>query len=141
MLVIAGEAPSVQGGVYSNRVWTGLSLIDRAGHRACLVPPPREKRYLSPTEESALQRADVAFNTRRREIPIYAWRGITVASLICFEFADVHARERLRGEADVMTVSSWNTDWRYFAAVQEVTTRDNYCLSLCVNTSQSPARP
>jgi hypothetical protein len=138
MLVIAGEAPSVHGGVYSNRLWTGLPLIDRAGHRACLVPPPREKTYLSPGEQSALQRTGVAFSTKRRKIPVYAWRGVTFASLICFEFADVRARERLRAEADVMTVSSWNTDWRYFAAAQEATTRDNYCLSLCVNTSQFP---
>jgi predicted amidohydrolase len=138
MLVVAGEAPSVTNGVYSNRVWTGLPLVDAAGHRACLVPPPREKRYLSPHEESALKDGGLARTTEKRPIQVYNWRGINLASLICFEFADVRARERLRADADFVTVSSWNTDWRYFAAVQEATTRDNYCVSLCVNTSQFP---
>ena len=45
---------------------------------------------------------------------------------------------RLRAGADLLTVSSLNKDWRYFDAIQESTTRDNYCLTLCVNTGAFP---
>ena len=139
MLIVAGEAPSVKGGVYSNRVWTGLPLIDANGHRACLVPPPREKCYLSHHEVRALSEAGIAGNPQQgAKIPVFNWRGVNVASLLCFEFADIHAREGLRASADLLTVSSWNTDWRYFDAVQEATTRDNYCVTACVNTGQFP---
>ena len=138
MLTIAGEAPALRGGKYSNRLWTGLPLKDEAGHKACLVPPPREKRYLSPHEEAALALAKVQRTAPTSSAEIYSWRGVTLASLVCFEFADIQERERLRPAADLVTVSAWNTDWRYFAAVQESTTRDNYCWTCCVNTSQFP---
>jgi hypothetical protein len=38
----------------------------------------------------------------------------------------------------VLTVSSLNRDWRYFDVVQDSTTRDNYCLTICVNTGGFP---
>lgn len=138
MLVVAGEAPSVSGTSYSNRIWTGIPLTDADAHRACLVPPPREKNYLSPEEGAAIRRNGLVQAPAQGEVPVYTWRGINFASLICFEFADIRAREQLRPYADLLTVSSWNKDWRYFGAAQEATTRDNYCVSLCVNTSQFP---
>jgi len=138
ILIVGGEAPAVRGGIYSNRVWTGLPLIDSAGHRACLVPPPREKRYLSPTEAGKISAAGVPPSAKTSKVPVFNWRGVNLASLICFEFADIHARDALRASADLLTVSSWNMDWRYFDAVQEATTRDNYCVTVCVNTSQFP---
>jgi hypothetical protein len=138
MLTVAGEAPALRAGKYSNRLWTGLPLKDRAGHKACLVPPPREKRYLSPHEEAGLARAKISRTAPTGSAEIYSWRGVTLASLVCFEFADIQERERLRPAADLVTVSAWNSDWRYFAAIQESTTRDNYCWTCCVNTSQFP---
>ena len=138
MLIVGGEAPRVRGGQYSNRVWTGIPLMDSATRRSCLVPPPREKRYLSSEEQRDLAQAGLSHGGGAAAVPVYEWRGITFASLLCFEFADIKAREALRSRADVLTVSSWNMDWRYFDAIQEATTRDNYCVTVCVNTSQFP---
>lgn len=138
MLVVAGQAPAIDDGVYSNRVWTGIPIRDAVRHRACLVPPPREKRFLSPAERDALERAGVGIAAPVDVVPSYRWRGMTVASLICFEFADIGTRDSLRATADLLTVSSLNRDWRYFDAVQEATTRDNYCLTVCVNTGSYP---
>ncbi len=138
MLVIAGETPSVDQGQYSNRLWTGIPIQDSAGHKECLVVPPREKRYLSPEEERLLKEAGVAHAKAGTIVPAYAWRGITFASLVCFEFADIATRTALRASADLLTVSSLNRDWRYFDAIQESTTRDNYCLTVCVNSGAFP---
>jgi predicted amidohydrolase len=137
MLLVAGQAPTIRGLTYSNQIWTGIPLRDHANRRACLVPPPREKRYLSPHEQTALAPAGIS-HTPGTTIPTYRWRGIGVASLICFEFADVATRHALRRTTDLLTVSSWNQDWRYFDAIQEATTRDNYCMTFCVNTSDFP---
>lgn len=137
MLIVAGQSPTVTNGEYSNRLWTGIPLKDPAGRRACLVPPPREKRYLSPHEQKALDDVGIK-HVPGGEIPIYRWRGLGFASLICFEFADIATRHRLRANADLLTVSSWNRDWRYFDAIQDSTTRDNYCVTFCVNTSDYP---
>ena len=138
MLVIAGQAPEVISGVYRNSLWTGIPIVDAGRHRACLVPPARQKRYLSPEEEKALKKYEATPAPASEEVAVYSWRGIRFSSLICFEFADVGVRQQLRFKADLVTVSSLNHDWRYFDAVQDATTRDNYCLSVCVNTGTYP---
>jgi predicted amidohydrolase len=138
MLVIAGESPLVDGSVYSNRLWTGIPIQDSAGHKECLVVPPREKRYLSPQEQRQIEAASVVHVKAGDDVPVYAWRGIRFASLVCFEFADIATRTALREHADLLTVSSLNRDWRYFDAIQESTTRDNYCLTVCVNSGAFP---
>jgi hypothetical protein len=139
MLVIGGQAPTIAGTIYWNRLWTGIPLTDSAGHRACLVLPPRQKHFLSPDEEKDI--SDAGFTkapSARGEVKPFAWRGMLIASLICFEFADIDIRRRLRFKADVLTVSSLNRDWHYFDVVQESTTRDNYCMTICVNTGSFP---
>jgi hypothetical protein len=137
MLTVAGQAPSVSNGAYSNRLWTGIPLRDDARRRACLVPPPREKNHLSPHEQAPLSTVGIS-HVPSGPVPTYRWRGIGIASLICFEFADMSTRNDLRRGTDFLTVSSLNRDWRYFEAIQESTTRDNYCVTLCVNTSEYP---
>jgi hypothetical protein len=102
------------------------------------VPPPREKAFLSPHEEAALNAAGIGRGPAPPPVPTYSWHGITFASLLCFEFADITTRQTLRRSADVLTVSSLNRDWRYFDAIQSATTRDNYCLTVCVNTGAYP---
>jgi predicted amidohydrolase len=138
MLVIAGQSPTVEQGVYSNCLWTGIPVQDAAGHKECLVAPPREKRYLSPEEQHMIQTAGIEAAKADDIIPVYDWRGIRFASLVCFEFADIATRTELRTSADLLTVSSLNKDWRYFDAIQESTTRDNYCLTVCVNSGGYP---
>jgi hypothetical protein len=138
MLVVAGETPFLRDATYSNRLWTGIPIQDSVGHRECLVPPPREKRFLSPEENRVIKEAQISHVTPVSHVPVYGWRGIRFASLVCFEFADISARTALRSSADLITVSSLNKDWRYFDAIQESTTRDNYCLTLCVNSGSFP---
>jgi predicted amidohydrolase len=138
MLTVVGQAASIGAGKYANVLWTGIPIRDELGRAACLVPPQRQKSYLSPEERQTLARAGVTASIADSEVPVYGWRGLRFASLICFEFADISIREALRDRADMVTVSSWNRDWRYFDAIQEATTRDNYCLTVCVNTGQYP---
>lgn len=138
MFVVAGEAPTVTGCDYSNKVWTGIPVIDSIGHRSCLVPPPREKNYLSPEEATKIGKASLLHRPIDGHVPRYHWRGISIGSLICYEFADIEVRNRFRHDTDLITVSSLNKDWRYFGAIQESITRDNYCLTVCVNTGQFP---
>ena len=139
ILLIGGQTPFVAGSAYSNRLWTGIPITDSGAHRACLVPPPRQKRYLSPHELAELKATEASIPTNGpKAIPTYRWRGATFSSLICFEFADISTRQQLRACADVVTVSSLNMDWRYFDAVQESMTRDSYCLTVCVNTGEYP---
>jgi hypothetical protein len=145
MLIIAGQAPEIAGGEYRNRLWTGIPLTDRVGHRACLVPPPREKSFLSPEEKSAIEAKGIPHAEPSEQVEIFSWRGMLIASLLCFEFADLGLRQEVRLKTDLLTVSSLNHDWHYFDAIQEATTRDNYCLTVCVNTGIRPgtriARP
>nr|WP_254924230.1 MULTISPECIES: reverse transcriptase domain-containing protein [unclassified Rhodococcus (in: high G+C Gram-positive bacteria)] len=138
MVLVAGEAPMIQRNEYKNRLWTGIPVVDRAGHRACLVPPPRDKAYLSPVERAAVQKARVIYNPSNTNVRPYYWRGVKFSSLICYEFADISVRNSFRRDTDILTVSSWNTDWRYFDSIQSSTTRDNYCITVCVNTGQFP---
>ena len=63
-LVIAGQAPEVISGVYRNSLWTGIPIVDAGGHRACLVPPARQKHFLSPEEEK--RSANTGRRRRRR---------------------------------------------------------------------------
>lgn len=138
MLVVAGQSPSLRDGRYSNRLWTGIPVQDSEGHKECLVVPPREKRFLSPTELHLLSELEIEHADFDDSVPVYEWKVVRFASLVCFEFADIAARTSLRGTADLLTVSSLNKDWRYFDAIQEATTRDNYCLTVCVNSGAFP---
>jgi hypothetical protein len=83
MLVIAGQAPEVAGGEYRNRLWTGIPLEDRVGHRACLVPPPREKSFLSPEEKSLIEAKAIPHAKPSERVEIFSWRGMLIASLLC----------------------------------------------------------
>lgn len=145
MVVVGGGAPEIVGGRYRNRMWTGLPLTDKAGHRACLVPPPRQKKFLSPAEQDAIKEAGVRAAPSLTPVSVFRWGEVRLASLICFEFADIDVRQRLRFKVDLLTVSSLNRDWRYFEAVQDATTRDDYVFTVCVNTGALPgtriARP
>jgi len=138
MAIVGGGAPEVIGGRYLNRLWTGLPLTDEAGHRACLVPPPRQKRFLSPVERKTIAAAGVEPAPARDQASVFYWNEVRLASLICFEFADINVRQRLRFAVDIVTVSSLNRDWRYFESIQDATARDDYCLTVCVNTGALP---
>jgi len=138
MLVVFGEAPTVRDNKYINRLWTGMPISDSAGHHACLVPPPRDKTYLSPAEKSEIDKARVAYSPRNSTVQRYQWHGVSFSSLICYEFADIAVRNSFQRDSDLITVSSWNKDWRYFDSIQTSTTRDNYCITVCVNTGQFP---
>lgn len=139
MLVVGGQVPRRIGNEYRNLLWTGIPLTDSAKHRACLVPPPRQKNFLSPREQKAIGEAGMhAASSSRKQVKPFRWRGMSIASLICFEFADLEIRSNLRFGADLLTVSSLNHDWHYFDAVQDATARDNYCLTVCVNTGAFP---
>ena len=141
LLVIGGQTATVVGSKYTNRLWVGLPVIDPDGRRACLVPPPRAKRPLSPSEEAVVNQAHLMSDSTSSDlghVPVYSWRGVNFASLICFEFADVEIRSSLRWRADVVTLSAVNRDWKYFQDAQGATTRDNYCLTVCVNTGRYP---
>jgi len=138
MLTIAGQAPTLRSGMYSNLLWVGIPLVDSDSRRACLVPPPRDKTYLSPHEQIPLRVGGIQQAPKGGSVPSYTWSGLTFASLLCFEFADIATRQLLRDSADLLTVSSLNRNWRYFGAIQEATTRDNYCLTVCVNTGAYP---
>ncbi len=141
LLVVGGQTATVVGSTYTNRLWMGLPVIDPDGRRACLVPPPRAKRPLSPNEDEIINKTDLisdSVSSDHRRIPVYSWRGVNFASLICFEFADVEIRSSLRWRADVITLSAVNRDWKYFDDAQGATTRDNYCLTVCVNTGRYP---
>jgi hypothetical protein len=138
MMVIAGQAPEVSAGKYYNRLWTGIPLRDWANRRHCLVPPPRQKRFLSPKEEKLIEKKGIEKAAPTKGVDVYLWSGLRIASLICFEFADIGIRQDLRFRAEIVTVSSLNRDWHYFEVVQDSTTRDNYCLMVCVNTGAFP---
>jgi hypothetical protein len=138
MAIVGGGAPEVVGQRYLNRLWTGLPLTDEAAHRACLVPPPRQKKFLSPAERKMIAAAGVKAAPPRTPVGVFYWGEIRLASLVCFEFADINIRQRLRFAVDIVTVSSLNRDWRYFESIQDATTRDDYCLTVCVNTGALP---
>ena len=138
ILVIAGQAPEIAAGQYWNRLWTGIPLQDRVGHRACLVPPPRQKSFLSPNEKTLIDARKIPSAPTTKKVQTFSWRGMLLASLLCFEFADLNLRQEVRFKTDILTVSSLNHDWHYFDAIQEATTRDNYCLTVCVNTGSRP---
>ncbi len=138
MMVVAGQAPEVSAKKYYNRLWSGIPLRDWANRRHCLVPPPRQKRFLSPKEEEMIEKKGVKKAPQTKGVEVYLWRGLRIASLICFEFADIGIRQDLRFKTEIVTVSSLNRDWHYFEVVQDSTTRDNYCLIVCVNTGAFP---
>jgi hypothetical protein len=139
IFVVGGQTPEIVGSQYRNRLWAGVPLLDSASHRACLVTPPRQKRFLSPHEEEEMDKRKLKqVKSKRKEVRPIGWRGVRIGSLLCFEFADIELRRRMRFAVDVLTVSSLNRDWRYFDVVQDSTSRDNYCLTICVNTGAFP---
>lgn len=138
MLIVAGQAPEVSLREYHNRLWSGIPLRDRGRRKHCLVPPPRQKRVLAPREVQKIEAKKVREAPFRETVDVFLWRGMRIASLICFEFADIGIRQQLRFKSDIVTVSSFNRDWHYFEVIQDSTTRDNYCLVVCVNTGAYP---
>ncbi|MCW2922900.1 MAG: hypothetical protein JWM98_304 [Thermoleophilia bacterium] len=138
--VILGETPFIEPGTgtYFNRMWTSLPIKDPADRRHSLVLPPRTKGLLSPHEIQVLEQHGTPYREELADTPVYHWREVRFASVICYEFADVAIRNSLRGRIDMMTVSSFNHDWRYFDSIQDSCTRDIYCVTACVNVSQFP---
>ena len=64
------------------------------------------------------------------------WNNIYIAPYYCFEIADVKDRSLFKSWCDIITVSEFNKDTKYFENICESLSRDLYCYCISSNTSK-----
>lgn len=96
----------------------------------------REKNDYSPIEFKAFAKMGYECKNREQaEYPIFNWKGIRLAPMICYELTDIVARANLKGKCDFITASVFNPDTTYFSNIIDSTVRDLHAFVIQANTS------
>lgn len=96
----------------------------------------REKNDYSPIEKHMLAKEGyICIDSEISKYQIFAWEGLDISPLVCFELTDVVPRALLKGNVDIIALSVFNQDTTYFSNIIDATTRDLHCIIVQANTS------
>ena len=96
----------------------------------------REKNDYSPIEKEALaQLGKYCVDAKSPHYQLFQWKGLDLATIVCFEFTDVFARALLRGKCDLIAAPVYNSDTTYFSNIIDSATRDLHTVIVQANNS------
>lgn len=96
----------------------------------------REKNDYSPIEKEIL--AAMGKYCSDAETPhyqIFHWKGLDLATFVCFEFTDIFARALFKGKCDIIAAPVFNSDTTYFSNIIDSATRDLHIVIVQANNS------
>lgn len=96
----------------------------------------REKNDYSPLEQEELAQFEkYCFNTKIPKYQIFQWKGLDIATVLCFEFTDIFARALFKGKCDIVAAPVYNSDTTYFSNIIDSTVRDLHTFIVQANNS------
>lgn len=97
----------------------------------------RLKNYYAPDEIRTISKLNK--KDAKVKLPtyiLYNWNGISFAPYCCYEISDIVSRGLFKGKCDIVTVSEFNKDIKYFNNICESLSRDLFCYCISSNTSE-----
>lgn len=99
----------------------------------------RLKNHYAPAELREFKKYDKEIKEVNNEINKYymcIWNGIHIVPYYCYEIASLDDRSVFKSCCDIVTVSEFNKDTKYFNSIAESLSRDLYCYCIKSNTSE-----
>lgn len=96
----------------------------------------REKNDYSHIEKMELAKyKKTCVDAVKPKYQIYQWRGLDIATFLCYELTDIVARALMKGECDIIAAPVFNSDTTYFSNIIDSATRDLHAVIIQANTS------
>ncbi len=97
----------------------------------------REKNDYSPKEKINLAKhGKYCFDRPVPNYQIYLWKGLDLATFVCFEFTDIFARALLKSKCDIIAAPVFNSDTTYFSNIIDSAVRDLHTIIVQANNSK-----
>lgn len=138
MVMVFGVEYIVHEDIVKNYIMVSLPYKTKGGYKSNIITY-RLKNHYAPSEINIIQDLNKKFESKSLEnhsYILYDWNGITFAPYCCYEIADIHARSLFKSECDMITVSEFNKDTKYFNSICESLSRDLFCYCITSNTSE-----
>lgn len=97
----------------------------------------RLKNHYSPEELKQFQKYEKEVKkANMNKYYMCIWNGIHIVPYYCYEIASLDDRSIFKSCCDIVTVSEFNKDTKYFNSIAESLSRDLYCYCIKSNTSE-----
>lgn len=136
MAIIFGVEPIVNEDDVGNYIMSSLPFVVNNKYFESLLVY-RLKNHYAPEELKEYKRYDKKpISYDKNKYHLFIWNDIYIAPYYCFEIADIHARSIFKSCCDIVTVSEFNKDTKYFNNIAEALSRDLFCYCIKANTSE-----
>lgn len=99
----------------------------------------RLKNYYAPQEIKQMKEHAQNIKTvenNNEKYYMYIWNGIHIVPYYCYEISSIEDRSIFKSCCDIITVSEFNKDTKYFDNIAESLSRDLFCYCIKSNTSE-----
>ena len=99
----------------------------------------RLKNYYAPNEIKQIKEHGKEPKINENDIEkyyMYIWNGIHIVPYYCYEISSIEDRSIFKSCCDIITVSEFNKDTKYFDNIAESLSRDLFCYCIKSNTSE-----
>jgi len=139
MAIIFGVEPIEHGEGIGNYIMMSLPFIFNDKYLECGLVY-RLKNHYSPEElkqfENYGKKVSGINNNENNSYYMCIWNGIHIVPYYCYEIASLDDRSVFKSCCDIVTVSEFNKDTKYFNSIAKSLSRDLYCFCIKSNTSE-----
>jgi len=134
--MIFGVEPIVNKEFVGNYIMASLPfMINNKYHESALVY--RLKNHYSPNELKLYKKYHKKpIYPSKSKYNLFIWNNIFISPYYCFEITNINDRSIFKSCCDIITVSEYNKDTKYFNNIAESLSRDLFCYCVKSNTSQ-----
>ena len=139
--MIFGVEPIINDNHVGNYIMASLPFLINDKYQESLLVY-RLKNHYSPYELKIYKENDKipidneSNGEKKLKYHLFIWNDIYIVPYYCFEIANINDRGIFKSCCDIITVSEFNKDTRYFNNIAESLSRDLFCYCIKSNTSQ-----
>lgn len=138
MAIIFGVEPVENNNEIANYIMSALPFILHDKYYECALVY-RLKNYYAPNEIKQIKECGKQLKLNEDNIEkyyMYIWKGIHIVPYYCYEISSIEDRSLFKSCCDIITVSEFNKDTKYFDNIAESLSRDLFCYCIKSNTSE-----
>ena len=138
MAIIFGVEPIEHNNNIGNYIMMALPFVFNDKYKECALVY-RLKNHYAPEEIRQFEKYEKKIKGENDHISKYymcIWNEIHIVPYYCYEIASVDDRSIFKSCCDIVTVSEFNKDTKYFNSIAESLSRDLFCYCIKSNTSE-----
>ena len=138
MAIIFGVEPLEHENKIGNYIMMALPFLFNDKYKECALIY-RLKNHYAPEEIRQFEKYEKKIKGEDNNINKYnmcIWNEIHIVPYYCYEIASIDDRSIFKSCCDIVTVSEFNKDTKYFNSIAESLSRDLFCYCIKSNTSE-----